>query len=395
QVTVQGAEAGLQRLGPLPRVARAGHLPPLHRHPPAQPHRRDLRRLRKRAVRPHLRQPLVPGRRVVRALRVRGDPGQREHLRRRGDLRALQHGGRRLALVPLRVRPRVRAPLRRARRRVLHLGQRLPADRGPARAVGAQRHRAEGPQAAEVEGAPLPRHAAPHAVAKGRVRGRQPGHPDRAQEDPRGPAAGVGDGRALHPREDRGQSHPRHRSVLREGRGVRGRDVRASWLLPARGGLHHVHPGRGALLSRLPGGALAHHRPLREGAGEVTRVALVALGGAIGSVARYGVGALAAQLLGPTFPWGTLFVNLSGSFLIALVMHVALTGTAISLEMRIFLTTGIMGGFTTYSSFNYETLALIDQRAYALASLNLAATVVGCLLAGVLGLASGRALAGA
>jgi len=127
----------------------------------------------------------------------------------------------------------------------------------------------------------------------------------------------------------------------------------------------------------------------------VTRVALVALGGAIGSVTRYGVGALAAQLLGPTFPWGTLFVNLSGSFLIALVMHVALTGTAISLEMRIFLTTGIMGGFTTYSSFNYETLALIDQRAYALASLNLAATVVGCLLAGVLGLASGRALAGA
>jgi len=127
----------------------------------------------------------------------------------------------------------------------------------------------------------------------------------------------------------------------------------------------------------------------------VTRVALVALGGAIGSVARYGVGALAAQLLGPTFPWGTLFVNLSGSFLIALLMHVALTGTAISLEMRIFLTTGIMGGFTTYSSFNYETLALIDQRAYALASLNLAATVVGCLLAGVLGLASGRALAGA
>ena len=89
----------------------------------------------------------------------------------------------------------------------------------------------------------------------------------------------------------------------------------------------------------------------------MTRVALVALGGAIGSVARYGVQALAAQLLGPAFPWGTLLVNLTGSFLIALVMHVALTGTAVSLELRIFLTTGIMGGFTTYSSFNYETLA--------------------------------------
>ena len=127
----------------------------------------------------------------------------------------------------------------------------------------------------------------------------------------------------------------------------------------------------------------------------MTRVILVALGGAIGSVARYGVGAVAAQLLGAAFPWGTLLVNLSGSFLIAVVMHVALAGTAISLELRIFLTTGIMGGYTTYSSFNYETLALIDQRAYGLAGLNVAATVVGCFLAGVLGLAAGRALAGA
>jgi len=126
----------------------------------------------------------------------------------------------------------------------------------------------------------------------------------------------------------------------------------------------------------------------------VIRVGLVALGGAIGSVARYGVGALAAQLFGAAFPFGTLLVNLSGSFLIAVVMHIALTGSAISLELRIFLTTGIMGGFTTYSSFNYETLALLNQRAYALAGLNMAATVVGCLLAGILGLAAGRALAG-
>jgi len=124
------------------------------------------------------------------------------------------------------------------------------------------------------------------------------------------------------------------------------------------------------------------------------RVALVALGGAIGSVARYGVGALAAQLLGSAFPWGTLLVNLTGSFLISLVMHVALSGTAVSLELRIFLTTGIMGGFTTYSSFNYETLALLNQRAYGLAGLNLAATVLGCLAAGAVGLAAGRALAG-
>ncbi|MGZ6139559.1 MAG: fluoride efflux transporter CrcB [Myxococcaceae bacterium] len=126
----------------------------------------------------------------------------------------------------------------------------------------------------------------------------------------------------------------------------------------------------------------------------MTRVGLVALGGALGSVARYGVGALAAQFLGPAFPWGTLLVNLTGSFFIALVMHLALTGTVISLEIRIFLTTGILGGFTTYSSFNYETLALLNQRAYWLAGLNLAGTVLGCLVAGVLGLAAGRAVVG-
>ena len=60
----------------------------------------------------------------------------------------------------------------------------------------------------------------------------------------------------------------------------------------------------------------------------VTRVALVALGGAIGSIARYGVGALAAQLLGSAFPFGTLVVNLTGSFLISIIMHAALAGTA-------------------------------------------------------------------
>ena len=126
----------------------------------------------------------------------------------------------------------------------------------------------------------------------------------------------------------------------------------------------------------------------------MTRVILVALGGAIGSVARYGVGAVAAQLLGSTFPWGTLLVNLSGSFLIAVVMHVALAGTAISLELRIFLTTGIMGGYTTYSSFNYETLALVEQGAFSLAAVNLGATVLGCLAAGLFGIALVRWLAG-
>ena len=121
---------------------------------------------------------------------------------------------------------------------------------------------------------------------------------------------------------------------------------------------------------------------------------LVALGGALGSVARYGVGIAAPRALGAGFPWGTLVVNLVGSFLIALVMHLALTTAAISPSARLFLTTGVMGGFTTYSSFNYETLALVGERLWGVAALNVGGTLVGCLVAGVLGQALGRAMAG-
>jgi CrcB protein len=125
----------------------------------------------------------------------------------------------------------------------------------------------------------------------------------------------------------------------------------------------------------------------------VSRVLLVALGGALGSVARYGVGVAAPRLLGTTFPWGTLGVNLLGSFLIALVMHLALTTAAISPSARLFLTTGVMGGFTTYSSFNFETLALVGDRLWGVAALSVGHRA-GCLVAGVLGPALGRAMAG-
>jgi CrcB protein len=126
----------------------------------------------------------------------------------------------------------------------------------------------------------------------------------------------------------------------------------------------------------------------------VSRVLLVALGGALGSVARYGVGVAAPRVLGTAFPWGTLLVNLLGSFLIALVMHLALTTAAISPSARLFLTTGVMGGFTTYSTFNYETLALVGDRLWGVAALNVGVTVLGCLVAGVLGQGLGRAIAG-
>jgi CrcB protein len=88
-----------------------------------------------------------------------------------------------------------------------------------------------------------------------------------------------------------------------------------------------------------------------------------------------------------------VFINALGSFLIALIMGLAVRPGLIGAELRVFLTTGIMGGYTTYSTFNFETLALAQQGAYGLAALNVAATVLGCLVTGGLGLWLARLLA--
>lgn len=124
------------------------------------------------------------------------------------------------------------------------------------------------------------------------------------------------------------------------------------------------------------------------------RFLLVCLGGAVGTGARYLVGGLVERATGSTFPWGTLGVNLLGSFLLGLVMHVALTTDMLSPTLRFTLTTGVLGGFTTYSTFNYETVERLRAGAWGHAGLYVALTVVACVVAGFLGLAAGRALAG-
>ncbi len=125
----------------------------------------------------------------------------------------------------------------------------------------------------------------------------------------------------------------------------------------------------------------------------MVNVVIVFLGGALGSVARYLVATWAVNAWGADFPRGTVIVNLVGSFLISLVLGLALETPAISPQLRLFLTTGVMGGFTTYSSFNYETLHFLEEGLVARASLNVGITVAGCLAAGALGLAAARALA--
>lgn len=122
------------------------------------------------------------------------------------------------------------------------------------------------------------------------------------------------------------------------------------------------------------------------------RLLLVCAGGAVGSGARYLVSTWAARQLGADFPRGTVLVNATGSFLLALVF--GLRAEALSPETRLFLGAGIMGGYTTYSSFNYETIALLERGAAGLAVANVLVTVSACLVAGFLGLAAGRVLGG-
>ena len=92
------------------------------------------------------------------------------------------------------------------------------------------------------------------------------------------------------------------------------------------------------------------------------------------------------------FPFGTLGVNVLGSFLASVVMVLALEKSALAPEARLFVVTGVLGGFTTYSSFNYETLHLAQSGAAGLAVVNVAVTLVACLLAGVAGIWLARAV---
>jgi CrcB protein len=120
----------------------------------------------------------------------------------------------------------------------------------------------------------------------------------------------------------------------------------------------------------------------------------IGLAGAVGTLCRYFVGVWAGRALGTTFPYATLIVNVVGCFLIALVFHLATTTSLVSSTLRVTLTTGFIGGLTTYSSFNYETTGLLRERAWAAGALNIGSTLVACFVAGLLGLAVARRIAG-
>jgi fluoride exporter len=119
----------------------------------------------------------------------------------------------------------------------------------------------------------------------------------------------------------------------------------------------------------------------------------ICLGGAAGTGARYLIAVWSAQRFGSAFPYGTLLVNLTGCFVIAALMHAALT-LGWSPTLRSAITIGFIGGLTTYSSFNYETMRLFEEGASATAAVNLAVTVLGGFAAGWLGLIVAREILG-
>ena len=107
----------------------------------------------------------------------------------------------------------------------------------------------------------------------------------------------------------------------------------------------------------------------------------VAFGAALGGVARYYLSSAIQHRLGATFPWGTLVINVSGSLLLGVLMRYALATPSVSAELRAFLTTGFCGGYTTFSTYSYETATLLEDGQYGRASTYALASVVLALVA--------------
>jgi CrcB protein len=123
----------------------------------------------------------------------------------------------------------------------------------------------------------------------------------------------------------------------------------------------------------------------------------IGIGSALGGMGRYAVSRAVALNYGETFPWGTLVVNISGSFVIGLLA--ALTGPdsrlVVSPNTRNFLMIGICGGYTTFSSFSLQTLELIRNRDFGEAGGNILLSVAACMAAVAIGFIAGSAVGGA
>src|SRR2546422_747444 len=295
-------------------------------------------------------------------------------------------------LRPVEVR-RAQPRLRRHRRPV-----RRPLDEVPRAALrrgrGSRRRSRPRVTAADERAADRPRPLGRKASARGRRR-----HRHARRQSPRDCVDVPGRGPPLFRRKaphdecrrgstTRRRRRPREARLRRVQAAAHGRRRPPDGWHPLRGPLRPSAGSRGDGRHR---GARRLPRP-RSRRLSVDRLVLVAIGGGIGSVLRYLTSGVAARWLGLDFPYGTLIVNVAGSFLIGLVQALAEDATVLPEPARVFLSVGVMGGFTTYSAFSYETVRLVELDAFGPALANVVVTTVPCLGACVLGMAAGRAL---
>ena len=116
------------------------------------------------------------------------------------------------------------------------------------------------------------------------------------------------------------------------------------------------------------------------------RILLIALFGAVGTLARYGLQWALQVRTGFTFPYGTLLVNLTGCFFLALIAQLTLNRMILSPDMRIAIAVGFFGGYTTFSSFGWETAKMMEDGEWLRASTYVAASVVAGLFLSVAGI---------
>ncbi len=118
----------------------------------------------------------------------------------------------------------------------------------------------------------------------------------------------------------------------------------------------------------------------------------IAVAGALGALARYGVGGWISRRNNSAFPWETFVINISGSFLLGLIFTAATERWSVAPWLRSGLTIGFLGAYTTFSTFMFETYRLSEDRAHLLAALNIAGSCAAGLVAVYLGVVAGRAL---
>jgi fluoride exporter len=143
-----------------------------------------------------------------------------------------------------------------------------------------------------------------------------------------------------------------------------------------------LRPYQGGLVVRWP----TFVDDSADGIGANLRLILIAIFGAVGTLARYGLQGLVHSGIRGTFPYGTLLINLSGCFLLGLIGQFTMNRMIVSPDWRMAITVGLFGGYTTFSSFGWETAKMLEDGEWLPATTYVAASVVAGLLLSVAGI---------